>query len=169
MNIKFWIAICLCLCFWLWRARTQTKSVQSRVDKKFYRVRNLPDYQIAADMLANVKNKLSQLKLKPDPSKNKFKEIAEANTSYTVNKETIYLCLREGDKFVDENVLFFVALHELAHTVTESYHHTEEFWNNFRNLLRQAINKGLYRYQPYHTVPKEYCGICIDNTPLKMN
>jgi predicted SprT family Zn-dependent metalloprotease len=80
------------------------------------------------------------------------------------------MCVRErdeGGKLVDENTLFFVALHELAHIMTHSKGHTVEFRNNFRYLLDHAVKDGYYHYQPYHQDPKKYCGTYISDTPLK--
>jgi hypothetical protein len=90
------------------------------------------------------------------------------HTSYTVNKgEHIYMCIRDDNRIIDENTIFFVALHELAHIMTISTGHTKEFWTNFRLILKYAIASGLYSYEPYHQRPRAYCGIQIKNTPLK--
>lgn len=92
-------------------------------------------------------------------------------TSYSVNKgEKIVFCLRSKDEretLVRENIMMFVALHELAHVMTKSVGHTEEFWNNFRFLLKVAINQGLYQNINYNDTPKDYCGTTITDTPLK--
>ncbi len=61
----------------------------------------------------------------------------------------------------------FVAIHELSHIMTESVGHTEEFWNNFRILLRVAIELKLYRNLDYSNNPVDYCGTKITDTPLK--
>jgi hypothetical protein len=93
-------------------------------------------------------------------------------TSYSVNKgQKIVFCLRaKGTKeetLVEENVIMFVAIHELSHIMTESVGHTEEFWNNFRILLRVAIELKLYRNLDYSNNPVDYCGTKITDTPLK--
>ena len=92
-------------------------------------------------------------------------------TSYSVNKgQKIVFCLRARkaqEKIVDENVITFVALHELAHIMTKSVGHTEEFWNNFRILLRVAIKLKLYQHQDFNNRPVDYCGTKITDTPLK--
>jgi len=92
-------------------------------------------------------------------------------TSYSVNKgQKIVFCIRAKNKaetLVEENVIMFVALHELAHIMTKSIGHTEEFWNNFRILLRVAIELKLYRNQDYASSPVDYCGTKITDTPLK--
>ena len=81
------------------------------------------------------------------------------------------MCIRERDennKLIDENTLFFVALHELAHVMTMSIGHKKEFWTNFKFLLRNAIKEGYYKYHHYHHAPKKYCGTYISDTPLKL-
>ena len=92
-------------------------------------------------------------------------------TSYSVNKgQKIVFCLRAKSKdesLVEENVIMFVAIHELAHIMTLSVGHTEEFWNNFRILLRVAIQLKLYKNQDYSNSPVDYCGTRITDTPLK--
>jgi len=93
-------------------------------------------------------------------------------TSYSVNKgQKIVFCLRAKGKpvetLVEDNIIMFVALHELAHIMTVSVGHTEEFWENFRVLLRVAIKLKLYQDQDYSSKPVDYCGTKITDTPLK--
>ncbi len=92
-------------------------------------------------------------------------------TSYSVNKgQKIVFCLRAKSKdeaLVEENVIMFVAIHELAHIMTKSVGHTEEFWDSFRILLRVAIELKLYKNHDYGTAPVDYCGTKITDTPLK--
>jgi hypothetical protein len=64
--------------------------------------------------------------------------------------------------------MIFVAIHELAHIMTQSMGHTPEFWNNMKFLLQIATTDlQIYVYQPYHQKPQPYCGIVITDTPLK--
>jgi hypothetical protein len=93
-------------------------------------------------------------------------------TSYSVNKgQKIVFCLRAKgqpkETLVEDNVIMFVALHELAHIMTVSVGHTEEFWENFRVLLRVAIKLKLYKDHDYASSPVDYCGTKITDTPLK--
>jgi hypothetical protein len=93
-------------------------------------------------------------------------------TSYSVNKgQKIVFCLRAKGKpeetLVEDNVIMFVALHELAHIMTVSVGHTDEFWENFRVLLRVAIKLKLYMNHDYASSPVDYCGTKITDTPLK--
>ena len=60
----------------------------------------------------------------------------------------------------------FVALHELSHVMTKSIGHTEEFWDNFRFLLKEAINANLYKNHNFRKFPVKYCGTEITDSPL---
>jgi hypothetical protein len=162
--------------------------VKSSVDDEYYLVRNLPDKQQAADRLARVRAKLLRLrkyleqshKDKPfvaqmlrnfDFSASRFSESTPdaKYTSYAVNKgEKIYMCLRQRntqEELVNENVIMFVALHEMSHTGTESTGHTPEFWNNFAWVIKQAEHVKIYEYTDFAAHPVEYCGVHITDSP----
>ncbi len=165
--------------------------VQSKVNNKTYVVRNLKNKQAAADLLAEVSTRLQKLVDKfvkkygkEDERVNllvkRFKnhEIREAlpksgQTSYSLNKgERIVLCIRgrnTNEKLADINTILFVALHELAHIMTISVGHNEEFWDNFRFILAHAEKWKLYSSVNYGKSPKPYCGIKITETPLREN
>ena len=164
--------------------------VKSDIDDKNYLVRNLPDKQKAADMLAVTQQKLLKLcNIVEQKFKNKAKNkdsitrlvhnfkpdnLSESAsnskyTSYTVNKgEKIVFCLRSRnskEELVDQNLLMFVAIHELAHVMTKSIGHTDEFWNNFRFLLKHAIENKLYVKHNFRKKPEKYCGTMITDSP----
>ena len=67
---------------------------------------------------------------------------------------------------MEANTLMFVALHEIAHVMTKSIGHTDEFWNNFRFLLKEAIKINVYKRQDFRRHPVKYCGTEITDTPL---
>ena len=160
----------------------------SKIDGKTYLVRNLPDKQKAADLIANTKQKLIKLadyleeKYPNDPRVERLiinfkpEKIMESTpdskyTSYSVNKgEKVVLCLRSRnskEELVEDNVLMFVALHELSHICTKSIGHTDEFWNNFKWLLQKSIDINIYIKQDFQKKPQEYCGTTITDSPLK--
>jgi predicted metal-dependent hydrolase len=162
-------------------------SIKSNVDGKMYQVRNLPDKQEAADLLAKIRIKLEKLvdamnKKYPDDSNvnqmvekfnpNNITESPKSNkyTSYSINKgEKIVFCIRQKndtEELVDENTVTFVAIHELAHIMTKSVGHTEEFWDNFKRLLKESVKIGIYDRENYTNDPKEYCGIQVTDSPL---
>ena len=162
--------------------------VTSGVDKEHYLVRNLPDKQQAADRLARVRAKILILRTylkqnqltKPfvkrmldnfDCSASRFSESTpDAQfTSYSVNKgEQIFMCLRQRndrEELVDENIILFVALHEMSHVGTASIGHTPEFWNHFSWMLKQAEKTKIYTYTDFAAHPVEYCGVHITDSP----
>ena len=163
--------------------------VQSTVDGKTYNVRDMPDKQKAANLMAVLRTKLVKLcealeKKYPDKPQVKLMvqnfrsdpaRFIEAtpdseHTSSTVNKgESIHMCLRQregnDESLVDENVMMFVALHEFGHVCTESVGHEPEFWNNFGWLLKEAEAMGLYKYTDFAAHPVNYCGVHITDAP----
>jgi len=162
--------------------------VESTVDKQKYIVRNLPDKQEAADRLARTRAKLLRLMrdLKQADGKKPFVEqmlrnfdadpsrfsesTPDANyTSYSVNKgEKVFMCLRqrnEKEELVNENIITFVALHEMAHIGTVDIGHTPLFWNNFGWLLKRAEEIQIYEFTDFSAHPVEYCGIRITDQP----
>jgi predicted metal-dependent hydrolase len=164
--------------------------VQSPLDNRSYLVRNLPDRDDAARLLSLIRARLIKLveyTRKKYPNDQRIKrlsknfnpdEISESApdskyTSYSVNKgEKIVFCVRQRNdqnELVDLNTMMFVSIHELAHLMTVSIGHTEEFWKNMKFLLKEALSKNLqlYNYQPFHIDPKPYCGTMITDTPLK--
>ena len=163
--------------------------ISSRLDGRKYLVRNLDDSEKAADLLATLRKRLKKLvkNIKKDnvdhigidrlTIKFKANNLTESTpdskyTSYSVNKgqKTVF-CIRERDeqnRLVDLNTITFVALHELAHVMTVSIGHKKEFWDNFRFLLKYAIDNGFYQYQAFHLEPVKYCNTMISDTPLKL-
>lgn len=94
-----------------------------------------------------------------------------SQTSYTINKgDTMVVCLRTNDnKVVNFNTLMYVAIHELAHIYSSSYHHNDEFWSNMKFLIDEAIDLGVYKPVNYYKNPVRYCGMTIaSNIPDKI-
>jgi predicted metal-dependent hydrolase len=91
--------------------------------------------------------------------------------AYSVNKgERIHICLTDpntGELIKDKNTMFFVLLHELAHVMTKEYSHNQNFWNNFRFLLRFSIKEGMYRYVNYSEQAVTFCGKYINHNPCQ--
>ena len=162
--------------------------VTSTVDGRRYLMQDRPDKQEAANLLARVVQKLERcvkylndnVDQYPDNRKAAIRRLKKFNpsvvsertkdhqfTSYTVNKgESMVFCLRARDnqqQLHDENLLTFVALHELSHIATKGEGHIEEFNDNFRFVLGEAKKIGLYRYEDYRVNPKMYCGIMVNN------
>ena len=90
-------------------------------------------------------------------------------TAYSENKgEKIAFCLnkkKEGGKLIDLDTLTFVAIHELAHVMTKEEGHKLVFWQNFKFLLENAKEAGIYHPVNYKQNPTEYCGMQITDNP----
>ena len=83
-------------------------------------------------------------------------KLYKGNKSYTINKEKIFLCLKdENDEYYDLQQLYFVILHELAHCICQEIGHTEKFHEIFEALLLLAAEKGLY--DPNYKIDENYC------------
>ena len=91
------------------------------------------------------------------------------HTAYSENKgEKLAFCLnttKEGNRLIDLNTLTFVALHELSHIATESVGHKQDFWQNFKWILQNAKEAGIYDPVDYKKAPQEYCGMKINDNP----
>jgi hypothetical protein len=153
-----------------------------------YLVRNLPDKNEAANKLGSIsdslKNLVNGLNENDDKKGEYIKQLKESfnpeyitenipgsvYVAYSVNKgEELSLCIREKDteKFIDDNTIIFVAIHELSHIMTPETGHTPLFWDNMKYLLEQASSQGIYMPVDYSQSPVEYCGMDINSTPMK--
>ena len=159
---------------------------QKGSDEQFHLVRDMPDKEKAAEMLAEIKRRLKQLieycktnfPNNPDVMlmKKRFKaqniqetDIRESGTSYTIDKgRELHMCLRNKDdaELHQINILMFVAIHELAHIKATSYGHNEEFGRHFKFLLKQASKIGIYKPIDYSKNPVTYCGMEVTDNPL---
>lgn len=163
--------------------------VVSTVDGKQYKVRDMPDKQEAANLMARLRIRLTKIcdaleqkypdkpqvkqlckNFRSDPSRFIESTPDSEHTSYSINKgEQIHMCLRQrsgpDESLVNENVMTFVALHELAHVCTESIGHGPDFWNNFGWLLKEAEALGFYKYTDFQAHPVSYCGVYITDSP----
>jgi len=177
--------IVIILFFYIKNYYAEVIYVKSNVDGRNYLVRKLPDRQKAADYLASVNADLQKLtkhvtaKYPDKPCVKRLFEnfnpnnISEGSaesgyTSYSVNKgERMILCIRQKDaedSFVDPNVIRYVAFHEISHLATSSIGHDQEFWDNFKFMLTEAISIGLYKKVDFASSPHAYCGIRITSS-----
>lgn len=165
----------------------QLKCVISTVDGNRYCVRDRKEVAMAADLLASVTEKCKKLvKYTSDkyPNKDNVMRLNEGfnpqkimetlptseHTAYSENKgEKLAFCLNkkktDNNDLIDENTLMFVAVHELSHIATKSIGHKTEFWENFKFLLTEAQEAGLYSPKDYKSAPQEYCGMKISDNP----
>lgn len=162
------------------------KCIISDVDGEKYCVRERGKMQESADLLANVTKKMKDLVTycgKKFPEEEKVQRLVQKfnpskisetlptseYTAYSENKgEKLAFCLnknKDGSKLIDLNTLTFVALHELAHIMTVSEGHKQEFWQNFKFLLEQAKEANIYNPVDYKKNPEPYCGMDITDNP----
>jgi hypothetical protein len=156
-----------------------------------YEMQNLPNKEGAVAMMSEIRAALVKLyhhykeepALAADPPVSRFlqrftpdvfveNDMQSKDTSYSENKgQRIVVCLRDKTKaphypLVDKNTVMFVILHEMAHLMTETIGHTQEFWTNFKRLLGDAVQIGIYHPVNYAQRPTPYCGMTISDTPI---
>ena len=163
------------------------RCIVSTVDGKKYCVRERNNIQKASNLLARTTEKLEYLVENVGqryPKRENVKRLVEnfnpttiketlptsEYTAYSENKgEKLAFCLNKkkqnNDNLIDSNTLTFVAIHEVAHIMTASVGHTEEFWNNFKFLLENAVELKIYTPVDYKKEPENYCGMDITDNP----
>lgn len=163
------------------------RCIISDVNGNKYCVRDRSKLKFAADRLAKINNKMNKLVAhvaKKYPTEENVKRLVAGYnpkkiyetlptseyTAYSENKgEKLAFCLdTEKDskgRLIDINTLMYVALHELSHIATKSIGHTTEFWDNFKFLIGEAKDIGVYNPIDYKKEPARYCGMNITDNP----
>ena len=145
----------------------QLKCIISDVDGNKYCVRERGKLELVADQLAHTTNNMKSVvekcreeygdqenvkRLVEKFNPQKIYEILPTSeyTAYSENKgEKLAFCVETEKEngagyLVDINTMTYVAMHELAHIMTESIGHTEEFWQNYKFLLQVAKSINIY-------------------------
>ena len=164
----------------------QLKCIVSDVDGNKYCVRETAKLELVADLLAKITKNMKALvthmgetyperknvqRLVKNFNPKKIYETLPTSeyTAYSENKgEKLAFCTtttKKGNKLIDENTLTFVAIHELSHLATKSVGHTDEFWSNFKFLLKEAKKEKIYNPVDYKKNPQPYCGMTITDNP----
>jgi hypothetical protein len=163
------------------------RCIVSTADGRKYCVRERNEIEKASNLLAQTTDKLSYLvenlnnrfknrenvqRLVENFNPTTIKETLPTSeyTAYSENKgEKLAFCLNKNNNnnnnLIDQNTLMFVAIHEIAHIMTLSVGHTDEFWQNFKFLLENAVQLGIYEPIDYKKNPKNYCGMNITDNP----
>ena len=186
MYIIIIFVIFICLKIYSESDAYNLKCIISDVDGERYCVRERSKMELASNLLANVTQKCKDLvtycaKKYPNDENvqrmvQKFnpKKISETlptseYTAYSENKgEKLAFCLnkeKNGTTLIDLNTLTFVAIHEIAHIMTKSEGHKQEFWQNFKFLLENAKSANIYNPVDYKKNPEPYCGMDITDNP----
>lgn len=190
MVRPIFIIIAIVLIFLLTRARKyEVTYVTSDIDGEKYLVRDMPDKQTAANMLAKLKKDLKKLSDHVTQHINEYDEYREyieqlnrnfrntiinestednKYTSYSINKgEQIVFCLRSKyntNKLHDYNLIMYVAIHELSHVACPETGHTPLFKRIFAFLTEVAMELQIYNRIPFGHEPTEYCGLMITDS-----
>jgi len=189
-NILFYIiggiVLFYCLRIYYFSENFQLKCVISSVGGKKYCVRDRVMLKEAVNLLAEAVERMKRLvnyvskeypndedviRLKNNFNPNKISETLPTSelTAYSENKgEKMAFCLNKTKNtgtLIDINTLTFVGIHELAHTMTKSIGHKQEFWKNFKFLLENAVKIGIYKPVDYKKENQSYCGMTITDNP----
>ena len=180
------VVVAVCIKVYMDSEMYNLKCVISGVDGNRYCVRDRVEVDEAADLLAacttNCINLVKYMDKHHSDDQRIQKLVKGFNpkaiqetlptselTAYSENKgEKIAFCLnktKNSTKLIDLNTLTFVAIHELAHIMTTSIGHKQEFWQNFKFLLEGAKASGIYEPVDYEKKPENYCGITISDSP----
>jgi hypothetical protein len=160
-------------------------------DGQQYEMQNLPNKEKAVELMSTIRTNLIKLyeyyrttpNVSQDPAVLRFidrfssdvfveNDMQSPDTSYSENKgQKIVVCLRDKTRppqypLIDQNTIMFVMLHEMAHLMTETIGHTQEFWTNFKRILHDAVQLGIYQPVNYAQRPTPYCGMTITDSPL---
>ena len=179
-----------------------TELISSRLNGVKYRVRKgSRDMQhLKADILANLEYKLDTLvntlrkkefafmdkkavnRLVDRWEGIKIRETGsmESDAAYVLGKGFDFrICLQEGPftgKPEHNNLITYVAIHELAHVMSVSYGHGDEFQKNFGDLLKVAnitqyrnpytdSDEKIYTRINFSQNPDNFCGVDITSSP----
>lgn len=160
--------------------------LKSSVDEDFHLVQDLKDKNQAANLMAEIKERIDKLfaylkrsypnnpdvqRLMGNYNEDNVREtdIGDDDTSFSVDKgQELHLCLRDKKDFRlhQINILMFVTIHELAHLMSKTYGHNGEFNKNFVFLLRESVKLGIYTNIDYSRKQTEYCGMTVNSNPL---
>ena len=114
--------------------------------------RFIEEFKKEDPMLYKIRNKMRPL----HPEMVDHIILLEDTKSYTINKKKVYLCLKdENGDYYDDNMLMFVAIHELAHVLCDEIGHTDKFQNIFQDLLNKAADLEIY--DPSVAPIQNYC------------
>ena len=84
-------------------------------------------------------------------------KLYKGESSYTLNKNQILLCIYDGKEYYPINALLYVLFHELGHRANMlDVGHTENFYRIFDEILAEAGKIGIYN--PSIPMIQGYCG-----------
>lgn len=155
--------------------------VKNSYNGKAYSVMNFSDKQEASDLLYEVNHRLvilfKYVKYKygdsyepinkmlgyfdPDIIAEMIPNKISPSVAYVIDKgDVLNLCLRKtfsDYSLHDINIIMFVVLHEVSHLTTEDIEHTQQFWENFHMILKNAVECGIYEPTDYSKHNIKFC------------
>lgn len=122
-------------------------------------------YKIISNVKYKVPHIIVYLKQKLaviDPRILTFDIRENSSESYTIDKNTMYICTKDPrtGEYYSDNTLVYVIIHEWAHVLDQNHdpdHNGDSFRNTFNNLLTKAKTLGLY--DDRIPLPKTYCSV----------
>jgi hypothetical protein len=179
-----WIAAVVLVALLLYMLRRSPMTWQAASSGTVFWVKRAPGQELVADRLEVLTKTLRDLLDRTDdlyPNDPRIANVrarwngrlSETETpgeiAFSMNKNDVYVCIRAPSTGLleDVNTSIYVLLHEIAHIATNSYGHTQEFWENFRWLLEVAEKLGVYTYQDFDTVQTTFCGHNLGNNVLR--
>lgn len=120
-------------------------------------------------VLSSINNTLNDILSKSEYKESKpnldFTVNITTNPSYVINKEHIFMCLRNptNKDMYDKNTINYVAIHELAHIIdhdsngSKTDEHGESFQKIFDSLIKTAIQHNYY--DPRKSIASAYCKV----------
>ena len=162
--------------------------IETSNNNEKYCVRHRKNINEAAELLSKMNNKLKELVKyvqEKYPEKDAVKRLYEKynpkkvieispmsqHTAYSENKgEKLAFCLNKErnihSQMIDINTLVFVGIHELSHIASVTKGHGDEFWDNFKFLLENAVEAKIYKPVNYKKNNVKYCGMNITDSPI---
>jgi hypothetical protein len=154
-----WIFFAVVVYFFYVFVYDGTRHIKSRLDNKYYSVRNRSNQQTKADLLALIRLKLETIvtslrnsEYSTNPAVARLitnwnrgvtvKEIGnlETDAAYVINKQYMSFCLPDdtANSLNKINLMTYVGIHELAHIMSDETGHGDEFVKNFEFLLNYS-------------------------------
>lgn len=90
--------------------------------------------------------------------------LCKGESSYTINKEVVYLCVKDKQgNYYNNHMLMHVLLHELAHAICDEVGHTKKFDDIFTSLMIESDSPTCRHQSPIYNMKlpllDDYCGV----------
>ena len=146
---------------------TESKKVQAYYQQHYSKPETISKFN-NKNNINEVKKYILTIRYKVYPmSERKSLGFVKKEVPGLINLNVDALFIIQGDNVSAKgSMLYDTILHEMAHLMTYSVGHTPEFWTNFRKLLHEGVQCGIYRAENYSKNPVKYCGMTISESPI---